>query len=73
MSGFTLILFAVVFLIRGLLRIRKPTWGSFYKSWKVNHESEPSSDYIQYIKSSGLLWIVLGALFLVLGILLMTL
>jgi hypothetical protein len=73
MSGFTLILFAVVFLVRGLLRIRKPTWGSLYKSWQVKRESEPSSDYIQYIKSSGLPWIVLGSFFLVLGILLMTL
>ncbi|WP_430187709.1 DUF6199 family natural product biosynthesis protein [Paenibacillus lautus] len=73
MSGFTFILFAVVFLIRGLLRISKPTWGSFYKSWQVKHESEPSSDYIQYIKSSGLLWIVFGSVLLVLGILLMIL
>jgi hypothetical protein len=57
MSGFVLILFAVVFLIRGLLRICKPTRGSLYRIWKIKYESEPSSDYIQYIKSSGLLWI----------------
>ncbi|MGC6588630.1 DUF6199 family natural product biosynthesis protein [Paenibacillus sp. Dod16] len=68
-----LILFAVVFLVRGVLRIRKPTWGSLYRIWKVKYESEPSSDYIQYIKSSGLLLLVLGSILLVAGILIVLL
>ncbi|WP_442953938.1 DUF6199 family natural product biosynthesis protein [Paenibacillus sp. JZ16] len=68
-----LILFAVVFLVRGVLRIRKPTWGSLYRIWKVKYESEPSSDYIQYIKSSGLLLLVLGSILFVAGILIVLL
>ncbi|WP_374198217.1 hypothetical protein [Paenibacillus lautus] len=66
-------MFAVVFLVRGVLRIRKPTWGSLYRIWKVKYESEPSSDYIQYIKSSGLLLLVLGSILFVAGILIVLL
>ncbi|WP_397376778.1 DUF6199 family natural product biosynthesis protein [Paenibacillus sp. p3-SID867] len=64
---------AVVFLVRGVLRIRKPTWGSLYRIWKVKYDSEPSSDYIQHIKSSGLLLLVLGSILFVAGILIVLL
>lgn len=73
MSGFVLIVFAVVFLIRGLLRIRKPTWGSLYRIWRIKYESEPGSDYIQYIKSSGLPLLILGSILFVAGILVIVL
>jgi len=73
MSGFILIVFAVSFLIRGLLRIWKPTWGSLYKIWIVKYETEPSQDYIKYIKSSGRPYIVLGLILFISGILIMLL
>lgn len=73
MSGLILIVFAVSFLIRGLLRIWKPKWGSLYKIWKVKYETEPSQDYIKYIKSSGHPFIVLGLILFISGILILTL
>ncbi|KOP65154.1 hypothetical protein AMS62_07760 [Bacillus sp. FJAT-18019] len=73
MSGLILIVFAVSFLIRGLLRIWKPTWGSLYRIWTIKYESEPSQDYIKYIKSSGRPYIALGLILFVSGILIMIL
>lgn len=69
MSGFVLIVFAAAFIIRGVMRIRKPTWGSLYKMWNIKYGSEPDSGYIRYIKSSGILLVVLGSIVLVFGIL----
>lgn len=73
MSGLILVVFAVSFLLRGLLRIWKPTWGSLHKIWTVKYESEPSQEYIKYIKSSGRPFIVLGLILFVSGILIMIL
>lgn len=69
MSGFVLIVFAAAFIIRGVMRIRKPTWGSLYKMWNIKYGSEPDSDYIRYIKSSGIPLVVLGSIVLAFGIL----
>lgn len=69
MPGFVLIVFAAAFIIRGVMRIRKPTWGSLFKMWSIKYGSEPDSDYIRYIKSSGILLVVLGSIVLVFGIL----
>lgn len=71
MSGLILIMFAVAFLIRGFLRIWKPTWSSLYKIWRIKHESEPSPEYMETIKSSGRPLVVLGLILLVSGILIM--
>lgn len=68
MSGFVLIVFAAALIIRGVMRIRKPTWGSLYKMWNIKYGSEPDSDYIHYIKSSGILLVVLGSIVLVSGV-----
>lgn len=73
MSGLILIVFAVSYLIRGLLRIWKPTWGSLYRIWIVKYDSEPSQNYINYIKSSGHPFIVLGLILFISGILILTL
>lgn len=69
MSGFVLIVFATALIIRGVMRMRKPTWGSLYKMWSIKYGSKPDSDYIRYIKSSGILLVVLGSIVLVFGIL----
>lgn len=69
MSGFVLIVFATAFIVRGVMRIRKPTWGSLYKMWNIKYGSEPDSDYIRYIKSSGIPLVVLGSIVLAFGIL----
>lgn len=69
MSGFVLIVFGAALIIRGVMRIRKPTWGSLYKMWNIKYGSEPGSDYIHYIKSSGIPLVVLGSIVLVSGVL----
>ncbi|AYB46582.1 hypothetical protein D5F53_26185 [Paenibacillus lautus] len=69
MSGFVLIVFAAALIVRGVMRIRKPTWGSLYKMWNIKYGSEPDSDYIRYIKSSGIPLVVLGSIVLAFGIL----
>lgn len=68
MSGFFLSLLAIIFLIRGCLRIYKPTRGSLYKAWKVKFDSEPSDEYIKSIKFSGISYITLGSILLACGL-----
>ncbi|MET3209549.1 UNVERIFIED_CONTAM: putative membrane protein [Paenibacillus sp. PvR008] len=70
MTGFVLILLAIVFLGLGFFSRRKPTWGwSMNEAWKVKDDSEPSYAYIESIKFSGFISIIVGCVFLVFGML----
>lgn len=69
MSGLLLVALGILFLIRGYLRIKKPTWGSMYKAWTIKFDTEPSEAYIQTIRHSGAPYLLGGAILLVCGLL----
>lgn len=69
MAGFSLVLFGLVFLIRGIFRIIKPAKSTMYITWKNKFDSEPNEAYMRSIKNSGITYLMLGAILLVCGVL----
>lgn len=64
MAGFSLILFGIVFLIRGVFRILKPTKSTMYITWKNKFDSEPNEAYLRSIKHSGITYLLIGTILL---------
>lgn len=71
MSGYILMLFGAVFIIRGLMRVYRPAASSMYKAWKLKYDSEPNADYKRMVSTSGWVYVVLGSVLLVFGTLIL--
>ncbi|APQ59852.1 hypothetical protein PPOLYM_02517 [Paenibacillus polymyxa] len=68
--GFMFIVMAIIFIGLGILNRRNPTWGwSMNEAWKVKDDSEPSYAYIETIKFTGFIAILIGSFFLACGLL----
>ncbi|MNN08954.1 hypothetical protein D3C81_1218230 [compost metagenome] len=68
--GIGLIIISFIFLGLGIWSRVKPTWGWHMNvGWMVEEESEPSEAYIESMKFSGFISIVIGLIILAFGIL----
>lgn len=71
-GGIIFLLFGLSIIAFGIYTRRYPDFGWRMKEgWKVRGDSEPSDDYIDSIKFSGVIAISIGALMIVFGILLL--
>ncbi|AZK46923.1 DUF6199 family natural product biosynthesis protein [Paenibacillus lentus] len=66
----SLILIGLLTIGIGIFSFLRPTFGwRMSEGWKVKGESEPSDMYIDSVKLSGVVAIMLGSIFLIGGIL----
>lgn len=62
-----LMLIGIAIIAYGFFVRNKPSFGwRFNEGWKIKGDSEPSESYLEYMKFSGFVAVILGA-FLLLG------
>ncbi|WP_152398650.1 DUF6199 family natural product biosynthesis protein [Paenibacillus cellulositrophicus] len=64
-----LIIFGLILIGGGIMTRRNPEKGRrINESWKTEEEAEPSESYLELQKIRGFLAIVLGSIFIVIGL-----